>query len=162
MDIGHIGIKVRVPAFEVVIGMIADGMACLKHLRKDIRMLVDILPHHEESSLDIISREDRQDLRRDLRNRAVVESQIYICTRTEHAVRVQFLPYISEFYHARDEAPSMAASLSLRMEIDTGILPFHIGMRFSSNASRIGSMIQCPDLVRPPKRMIASGLEKWT
>ena len=45
-------------------------------------------------------------------------------------------------------------------EIETGILPFQIGMRLASSASRIGSMIQWPDLVRPPKRMIASGEEK--
>ena len=42
----------------------------------------------------------------------------------------------------KEEAPRMAASLSLRIDPETGILPFHIGMRFSSIASRIGSMIQ--------------------
>ena len=45
-------------------------------------------------------------------------------------------------YQAKLDAPRIAASLSLRTEIDTGILPFQIGIRLASKASRIGSMIQ--------------------
>ena len=74
--VGHIFIKGRVPAFEVVVGMIADRMTGRNDLRKDIRVLVNILTHHEERSLDAIAIEDSEDLRCDLRDRTVIEGEI--------------------------------------------------------------------------------------
>ena len=161
-NIVEIFMESRLPSFEVVVGVVTNRVSGFKHLRKDIRVLVDILAHHEERRFDIVLGQNIQQSRRHFRYRTVIKGEIDRLSRTEHAVRIETLPYVAKFYHARLEAPKMAASLSLSTEMETGILPFQIGMRLASNASRIGSMIQCPDLVRPPKRMIASGLEKWT
>ena len=90
----------------------------------------------------MISIQDLQHLRRNLRYRPIIKSEIHISTRAEKPVRVERLHYGFEYYQANEDAPKIAASLSLRMEMETGIFPFQIGMRFSSIASRIGSMIQ--------------------
>ena len=172
LHIRYVVLRGIAKALEVIIGMIADAVTCLEHLFEDLGVFVYVLPDHKEGSLDVIARQDLQHPRGHFRDRSVIESQIHRLARTENSVRVKTLTYgfekfqISNFkfmiYHARLDAPRIAASESLRIEIETGILPFQIGIRFSSNASRIGSMIQWPDLVRPPKRMMASGLEKCT
>ena len=65
-----------VPAFEMVIGMVANRMAVLYDLREDIGVLVDILPDHKKGRLDIILRKNSQHLRCHLRNRAVIEGEV--------------------------------------------------------------------------------------
>ena len=117
-------------------------MPASNDLAEDIRMFVDVLAHHKERSFDSVSIKDLQHTGSYLGYRSIIEGKINSFTRTEHTVRVKILPYIAQFYHARDEAPRMAASESLSTEMETGILPFQIGMRFFSIASRIGSMIQ--------------------
>ena len=157
-------------SFEVVVGMIAHGVSGFYYPSEDIGVLVDILPYHKEGSLYLISVKDLQHAWCDLGNGSVVKGEIDNSPspgngrrESECTVRVQALRDMSQgVYHARDEAPRIAASESLSTDTETGILPFHIGIRLSSIASRIGSMIQCPALVSPPKRMIASGEEKWT
>ncbi len=59
LHIIHVCPEGRAPAFEVIVGMIADGMTGLDHLGKDFRMLVDILPHHKERGLDLVAGKDR-------------------------------------------------------------------------------------------------------
>lgn len=159
-DIRHVLMERRAPTFEMIIGMIANRVSGLDNLREDIRVFVDILADHEEGSFDMIAVENSEHFRRHFGNGSIVESEINRLPRMEDAVRVERLPYVTQFYQANEDAPRMAASESLRTEMETGILPFHIGMRLASKASRIGSMIQCPDLVSPPKRMMASGEEK--
>ena len=122
--------------------MITYGMTAIYNQIKDIGMFVNILSYHKERGFDVITGENLKHTRRHFGNRTIVKCKVNSLTRTEHPVRVKTLPYIAQFYHASEEAPKIAASLSFSTEIDTGILPFHIGIRFSSKASRIGSMIQ--------------------
>lgn len=74
--VGHIFIKGRVPAFEVVVSMIADRMTGRNDLRKDIRVLVNILTHHEERGLDAVAFEDSEDLRCYFGYWAIIEGEI--------------------------------------------------------------------------------------
>ena len=126
----------------MIIGVVRYRMTSLHHLFEHLGMLVDILADHEERGLHAVVLQNRQNFRRHLRYRPVIEGEINSLTRTEHTVRVKTLEYRFEDYQAKLDAPKMAASESLRTEIETGILPFHIGIRFASKASRIGSIIQ--------------------
>ena len=131
-----------VPSLEMIVGVIADGMSGLYYLFEYIRMFVNILSYHKESCLDIIMCQDSQDLRCYLWYRSIIKSKVHIFTRAENTVRVKMLYYVLENYQANEEAPRIAASESLRIETETGIFPFQIGIKFSSKASRIGSIIQ--------------------
>ena len=122
--------------------MIAYRMPCINNLLEHLRILVDVLANHEERGFHLVTIQYLQHLWCYFGNRTVIKSQIHGPTRTKNPIRVEPMPYISEFYQANEDAPKIAASLSLRFEMDTGILPFQIGIRFSSKASRIGSIIQ--------------------
>lgn len=138
----HVHIEWRLPSFKMIIRVITDRMTAFDHLLKHLRVLVDVLAYHKERCLHAITLQNLQYLWCYFGNRTVIKGQIHCPTRTENTIRVEPMPYISEFYQANEEAPKIAASLSLRFEMDTGILPFQIGIKFSSIASRIGSMIQ--------------------
>ena len=75
----------------MVIGMITDRMTRPNHLLKDLGVFVNILPYHKERSLHLILIENSQHLRRHFGDWSVIESEIDICTHTEHAVWVQTL-----------------------------------------------------------------------
>lgn len=56
-NIVEIFMELRLPSFEVVVGMVTNRVSGFKHLRKDIRVLVDILAHHEERRFDVVLRQ---------------------------------------------------------------------------------------------------------
>ena len=57
-------------------------------------------------------------------------------------------------------APKTAASPSFSSESKMRVFPLKIGRILRSKLSRMGRISNSPDLVSPPKRMMAFGLEK--
>lgn len=91
LDVTGIVHAARYPSFEMVVGMVAERVAGVNDLVKDIRMFVDILAHHEERSRNVVLGKDVQHFRGHFRDRSIIESEIYSPTRTENGVRVEGL-----------------------------------------------------------------------
>ena len=56
-NIVEIFMESRLPSFEVVVGVVTDRMSGVHHLPEHLRVLVDILAHHEESGFDVVLRQ---------------------------------------------------------------------------------------------------------
>jgi len=68
---------------DMMISVVSYGMSGIQDLEEDLRVFVNVIPNHEESSFDVISFQNGQYLRCDLRYRTIIKSQVYSFTRPE-------------------------------------------------------------------------------